>query len=138
MRCNTVFANSKYRMAAVVAVRGGTARPWRTFIARLTDVTEIRAARPLHEISANSRHIAKLSGSAREQRVGKERVSLANQRMMSDGAVPCQRTDSHSACRGFSYLLEGKAVHVDQLRRSFHVQLHEIDQAGAAGDKPAL
>ena len=55
--------------------------------------------------------------------------------MSSEVGVSHQRTDPQPTFGGALDLVEREAVHVDQMRRRLDLELHQIEQVGAAGDE---
>src|ERR1700720_4754423 len=68
MRRDASLAGAEDCVHAVEAFKGGATAAWLAFVARGCRVVKIIAARPLQEIAARRRHIAKLRGCARNDR----------------------------------------------------------------------
>jgi hypothetical protein len=60
---------------------------------------------------------------------------LPHPRICRKVGVADQRADTQAAFRGVFDLVERQTVDVDQGRWCLHLQLHEIEQVGAAGNE---
>jgi hypothetical protein len=97
MRRNAVLAPAEHCVQAVLAMQRIAACARFTPVAGAHDVVEVTAARPLHQVAADSRGVAELRRSAGEQRFGNGRIGAGEIRVMSEVGVPYQRTDAHAA-----------------------------------------
>ena len=62
-------------------------------------------------------------------------VVAAHARIGGEIGVAHQRADPQPAFRRRLDLVEAEIVHVDQVRRRLDLQLHQVEQVGAAGDE---
>ena len=78
--------------AARVATGAGVA-----FVAGAGDIVEIGATRPLHEIAADRRGVAKLCGGAGQERLGDGGKAPREIAIVGKIGIADQRTDAHAA-----------------------------------------
>ena len=109
--------------------------PGCAFVAGLVGVVEIGAARPLQQIARGRCRVAQLPDGAREQRARQHAIVAAHARIGRKIGVAHQRADAQPAFGCGLDLVELKTVHVDQMRRRLDLELHQIEQIGAAGDE---
>ena len=105
------------------------------FVAGLVGVVEIRAARALQQIARGRRLVAQLAGGAGEQRARQHAIVAPHARIGGEIGVAHQRADAQAAFRRGFDLVEREAVHIDQMRRRFDLELHQVEQVGAARDE---
>jgi hypothetical protein len=106
-------------------------------VAGLVGVVEIGAARALEQIAGRGGAVAQLHGGAGQQRARQHRVILPHALVRGQVGVAHQRADAQAALRRGLDLVQRQAVHVDQMLRRFDLQLHQVQQIGAAGDEAA-
>ena len=104
-------------------------------VARLVGVVEIRAARPLQQVAGGGRLVAQLARSAGDQRAGQHAVVAPHARVGRKIGVAHQRADPQPAVGSRLDLVQREVVDVDQVRRRLDLQLHQIEQVGAASDE---
>ena len=80
--------------------------------------------------------VPQLRGGAGENRLGKDGVVPADDGVMREGGVAHGGADFQAAIRQPLDAVERKAVDVHHALRRFDVELHQIDQRGAAGEEP--
>src|SRR5437762_7887417 len=78
MHSDALMACAQNRMNAVEAVDSRAACPRLSLIAASGGVVEVITARPLHQIAADRRHVAKLWRGTRQNGLGKQRVATLN------------------------------------------------------------
>ena len=105
------------------------------FVAGGGRVVEVVAAGPLQQVAAGRRLVAQLPAGAGEQRPREQRPVAANGRVGGEVAVADQRADPQAALRGRLDAVEVEPVDVDQPVRRHHLELHQVEQVGAAGDE---
>ena len=71
------------------------------------------------------------ASSARDEQA----IVAPHARIGGEIGVAHQRADAQPALRRRLDLVEREAVHVDQVRRRLDLQLHQVEQVGAAGDE---
>ena len=102
----------------------------------LVGVVEIGAARALKQIAGRRRLVAQLAGRAGEQsRASSTRIVAPHALVGRKIGVAHQRADAQPAVRRGLDLVEAKAVDVDQMRRRLDLELHQVEQVGAARDE---
>src|SRR5581483_10626708 len=97
-------------------------------------VPVVRAARALKQVAPDGRRVAKLRGRAGEQRLGKARGEAADLPVLRDRGVRRERADLDRAVAHLD-AAEIELAHVDHALRTEHLDLHQIDEIGAAGEK---
>ncbi len=123
-------------MDAVEAGERGTAGAGVALVARLGDVIEVIAARPLQQIAAGGGLVAQLGAGARQQGAAQYAVALAHAGVGREIAVANQRADTQAASGSLFDLVERQPVDVDEFRWRLDLELHQVEQIGAAGDDP--
>ena len=114
---------------------GGAAAAGLAFVARLVGVVEIGAARALEQIAGGSRLVAQLAGRAGEQRARQQAIVAPHAHIGGEIGVAHQRADAQAAVGRRFDLVERQSVDVDQMRRRFDLELHQIEKIGAAGNE---
>ena len=95
-------------------------------------VVEISAAGPLQQIAADGRGIAKLRGSARQQRLGDRGIGLCKVRIVREVGIADQRADADAAIgKMFDAVEPGQPRDVDETVRAADAALHQVEQIGA-------
>ena len=121
-------------MKPVVAAAGVAARTGIALIAGACDVVEIGAARPLQEIAADRRGVAKLRGRSGQQRLGDRRKAPGEIAVVREVGVADQRADPHAAVGKVLDAVEaGKVADVDEAARAGDAALHQVEKVGAGG-----
>ena len=110
------FARTEDRVHAIVAVNGGAAAAGLSFVAGRRSVVEVMAARTLEEISACRGHVAQLLRGAGHDRAGENRITLLDERVISEIGVAHERADTQAAAGHAFDLLERQPSDVDQWR----------------------
>ena len=119
-------------MLAAEPAKRGTAAAGLAFVARLVGVIEIRATGALEQIAGGRRLVAQLAGGARKQRAREHAIVAPHALVGGEIGVAHQRADAQPAVGRRFDLVEREAVHVDQVRRRFDLELHQVEQVGAA------
>jgi hypothetical protein len=130
-------AGAEDGVAAVDSLERRAAAARLTLVARRRDVTEVAAPRALQQVPADARHVAQLSRGAQLQRLRDHRVVLPHGGIGRDVTHPLQRTDVQTlVVQGDAVQREPVDVH-DALG-GHHLELHQVDQGGAAGQERRL
>ena len=101
------------------------------FVAGHIGVVEIGATCALEQVARSRRLVAQLARGARDQRAREQGIVAAYTRIRREIGVAHQRADAQAAVRCRLDLVEGEAVHINQMGRRFNLELHEIEQVGA-------
>ena len=115
MQCG---AGAEDRVDAVEPVDRVAAAAGLPLVAPRGAVVEVVAARPLHQVAADGRHVPQLRRGAVQDRLRQQRVALANRGWRPASAVAHQRADAHAAV--------GQLVDAGQRQRG------DVDQRAAA------
>ena len=138
MRGDAGVARADHRVLPAEPADGGTAAAGLPFVARLVGVVEIRAAGALQEIARGRRLVAKLSRGPREQRAGEQAIVAPHARVGGKVGIAHQRADAQASLGSGLDPVERKPVDIDQMAGRFDLQLHQVEQVGAAGDEPGV
>ena len=128
-------AGAEDRVLPAEAADGGAAAAGLAFVAGLVGVVEIGAAGALQQIAGGRRLVAQLPRSAGEQRARQHPIVAPHARVGGEVGVAHQRADPQAAIGASLDLVEREAVDVDQVRRRLDLELHQVEQIGAAGDE---
>ena len=141
---DTILARPEHRVEAVHPVERRASRTWVALVAsRPTHVAEIGAAGALKHVAAEGRHVAQLRTRGEEQGLRQHRIGL------DDGRVPCgfghrrESTEPQTIrCGRDGGSIAAKRSHIHDMGRRHGLELHEVEQGGAAGEElrrePAL
>ncbi len=135
VRGDAVVAHAQHGVHPVDAAQRRAARPGHALVAGLGRVIEVGAPRALEQIPAGRGLVAKLRRRARQDRLRQQRIAAADAHVDGEGAVRDPRADAQAALRGLFDTGERQQADVDEMRRRLDLQLHEIDEVGAAGDE---
>ena len=91
------FTPAQHRVQSVLAVTGIASRARFALVAGARDIIEISASRPLQQIAADGRGIAKLCGGARQERLGNCGIGAGEIRIVREIGIANQRTDADAA-----------------------------------------
>ena len=105
-----------------------------SLVAGFCDVIKVIAAGSLQQIAAGGGLVAQLRAGARQQCTAQHRVALPHAGIGRKVAVSNQRADAQAALRRLFDLVERQPVDVDQHRWRLDLQLHQVEQIGAAGN----
>ncbi len=124
------------RVVPVVSAGGVAAAAGNPLVAAgAGGINEVQAARALHQVAADRRHVADLGRRARQNRAGEHRVLRARREMYRDGVVARGRADPQPAIVGRLDRVR-QPGDVDQPRRAFDALAHQVDKVGAAAEQP--
>src|SRR5215208_1374963 len=112
--------------------------PRLAFVAGHGGIAEIGAACPLQQVSRGRGHIAELRRSTREEGLRQGGVISLHGGMMGKIGVADSRSNLQPAVRRGFDPVEGQTVDINDLRRCFDVQFHQINQCRATGKKANL
>jgi hypothetical protein len=122
-------ATSRVAVLAL-ARRAPRARP--ALVARLRHVLEVRAAGALEQVAADGRDVAQLPRGPGEHGLGEQWVPLAHAAVGGERAVGDAGADPQPAAGGLLDL-RAEVAHVDEQPRRLDLELHQVDEIGAAG-----
>src|SRR5262249_42365747 len=119
-----------------VASRNGWAAGSRlTFVARHGDIAEVHTARSLQQVPGSSGHVAKLGRSSGKNRLREDGIVALYSCVMRQIGIMDLRANLQSAIGLVFNLVEWQTIDVEQPRRRFDLQLHQVDQSRAACQK---
>lgn len=131
-----MLARAENRMLALHAVARGAARAGVALVAGVeADVVEVMAARALHQIAADRRHIAQLRRGAGQQRGLQQRIVRAHQRMICGIGIADHRANADAAIGRCIDACQRQPADIDQPLWPFDAGLDQIEQIGAARDE---
>jgi hypothetical protein len=104
-------------------------------VARLVGVVEVGATRALQEIAGGGRPVAQLSRRAGEQGARQHRVVAPHATVGGEVGIAHERADAQTAVVRLLDPVEIQTIDVEQMRRRFDFELHEVEQVGTAGDE---
>ena len=111
---DAVIADAQYGMGTVEPLEGGAAGTGLPFVARRRRVVEIRAVRPLEQVTADGGHVAELGRRAGQNGFREERIPALDFFMVGHIRVRGEGAETESTvCPGFD-LGEGQVGDVDQ------------------------
>src|ERR1700676_550909 len=122
-------------MDPIEAVNGGAPGTRLALVAGVRRSAEVITAGSLHEVATGGRHVAQLRRRAREECLREQREMLGYRIVMGKVAVADHGADAQSSVRQSLNVVEWQVVNVHQCRGQHHIELHQIDQRGAAGDE---
>ena len=129
------LAPAEHGVQSVLAVAGVAARARLAFVAGAGGVVEIPASRPLQQIAADGRGIAKLRRGAGQQRLGNRGIGPGEIRIVREIGIANQRADADAAIgQTFDAVEPGQAGDVDETVRTRDPALHQVEQVGAGGE----
>ena len=112
------------------------ARAGLALVAGHVGVVEIRAARALEQVARGRRLVAQLARGAGDDARGSARHSrAARAHRRRDRCCVTSAPIAQAAVVGRLDLVEPEVLHVDQMRRRLDLELHQVEQVGAAGDE---
>jgi hypothetical protein len=76
-----------------------------------------------------------LAGGARNDCSGQNAIVTPYTKVACKCGIPNQSADAQSALRGWLDLVQTKILKVDKMAGRFDLQLHQIEEVGAASDK---
>ena len=124
-------------MLAAEAADCGASAAGPAFVARLVSIVEIGAAGALQQITRRRRLVAQLARGAREQRPREQPVIAPDPWIGGKVGVAHQSANAQTPFGRRLDLVERQAVHIDQMGRRLDLELHQVEQVGAAGDEAA-
>ena len=105
------------------------------FIAGLVGVIEIGAAGTLEQVAAGRRLVAQLPRGTRDDGPGKHTVVLANPSVCRQRRIADKCADTQAALPCLLDPVQPKILNIDEVRRRLDLQLHQVEQIGAARDE---
>jgi hypothetical protein len=99
-------------------------------------IAKISTTRTLQDVAAEGSHVPQLRTCGKLERVGDHRIVALDFRIGGDIRHPRQRAEPEvSAAQIDRGPPRGQRIDVDDSARLHHVELHQIDQGGAAGER---
>ena len=129
------LAHAHHRMLAAEAADGRAAAAGLAFVAGLVGVVEIGATGALEQVARGRRLVAQLARGAREQRAREQAIVAPHAGIGGEIGVAHQRADAQPSLGGRFDLVERQPVDVDQMRWCLDLELHQVEQVGAAGNE---
>ncbi len=129
------LARADHGMQAAETADRGAAAAGLALVARLVGVVKIGTARALEQIARGRRLVAELARSPGDERAREEAIVAPDARVRGEVGVAHHRADPQSAVVRRLDPVEAEAAHVDQMRRRLDLELHQVEQVGAAGDE---
>ena len=135
MRRDAVLTSAQDGMNAVEARERRAARARIALVAGFRDVIEVVTARSLQQVPRSRRFVPQLSARAGYNRARQYAVLPPHAAVRGQIRVRDQCPDPQTAVACILDAIEVESGKVDDVRRRFDLQFHEIEQVGAAGDK---
>jgi hypothetical protein len=129
---DAVFTRAKDGKRSIVTANRGTSCARLALVARMRRIAEVHAAGALQQVARRRCHVAQLRRCAGEQRLREHRIIPLDSRMMSDRRVSRQRAEDQAAPRRRLDTRERESIDIDQLIGMLDIELHQVDQRGAA------
>jgi hypothetical protein len=129
------LAGAQDRTTAADALQRAAAGAWLAFVAGLGGVVEVRATGALHQVAADGGLVAQLRRGAGDQGVGQHRIERAHAPVRGRRAVADHCADAQTAVGRRLDLRQRQAPDIDQMRRPLDLQLHQVEQIGAAREE---
>jgi len=107
----------------------------RAFVAAVQRVVKVRAARALKQIAADRCLVAELARGAGEQRFGEHPVAAADAHIGGSVGIRGLGADANSAIGQVFNIPQRQAADVDEMGGPLDLELHQIEQIGAAADE---
>lgn len=132
---DALVGDAEHRMHAIDAVHRGTAGAGIALVAVLIgDIAKVVATRPLHHVAAERRHVAQLSAGGELQRIRDHGIAALDLGMRGHVGHPCERAEPQASAAWLDRRPGvGQRIDIDDCGGPHHVELHQIDQRGAAG-----
>jgi hypothetical protein len=138
---DAVVADAEYGVHAIDAVERRTAGTAAALVARrIRHVAEVGAARALENVASEARHVAQLRARREIERLRDHRKVVADVGVRGGVGHSHQRAKPQAVGGALDLAERGiaEAVDVDHGVRLHDVELHRIDEGGAAGEKGRL
>src|SRR6266436_3370734 len=126
------LAPAEYGMQSILAVTGIATRARFALVAGAGGIVEIPTSRPLQQITADGRGIAKLCRCAGQKRLGHGRIGLGKIGIVREIGIANQRADADAAIgQTFDAIEPGQMRDVDEAVRTCDSAFHQVEQVGA-------
>src|SRR6266853_6271865 len=126
------LAPAEYGMQSILAVTGIATRARFALVAGAGGIVEIAASRPLQQIAADGRGIAKFRRCAGQKRLGHGRIGLGEIGIVREIGIANQRADADAAIgQTFDAIEPGQTRDVDETVRTGDSAFHQVEQVGA-------
>ena len=126
------IAAAHHRQLPRIAADRRASRTRPALVAGLVGVVEIGAAGALEQIARSGRLVAQLAARARHDRAGQHGVIAAHAHVGGQRGVRHEGADAQAALRHFLDPVQLQVLHVDQMGRCLDLQLHQVEEVGAA------
>ncbi|OFA00968.1 hypothetical protein DUPY_22520 [Duganella phyllosphaerae] len=114
------------------SAEGGATGAWRTLVAGLVGIVEIWTAGALQQVAGRGGLVAQLRAGAGQQGPRQHAVIAPHGGIGRQVGIAHQGADAQAALgRGFD-AVQAQAVDVHQVGRRFDLELHQVEQVGAA------
>jgi len=135
---DAVRACAQYRKCPVVSLDRGAAGARRALVAGHRRIAEVDATGWLQQVAGRRRHITQLRRGAGKQRLGEHGILALDYGVMSQVEVANERPDLQPPVLQLFDVAKRQMIDVDHLTWALDVELHEIDQGRATGNKSNL
>jgi hypothetical protein len=108
------------RLKPPIAARGG--------------VVEVGAAGALQQIAADGSFVVQLTRGSGQQRLGEDRVACSSVAIGGEVGIGRLGADPEPTVRLRLNRLQGQPADIDQMGRPLDLELHQVEQIGAAAD----
>jgi hypothetical protein len=119
-------------MHAAESIQRTAATARLALVAGLVGVVKVGAAGPLQQVPCRRRLVAQLTRCAGQQGTRQHRVVAPHARVRGQVGVAHQRTDAQAAVGHRLDPVQREVVHVDQVGGRLDLELHQVQQVGAA------
>jgi hypothetical protein len=135
VRGDAGLAGADDRVLAADAADGAAAAAGLALVAGLVGVVEVGAARALQQVAGGGRLVAQLARGAGQQRARQHAVVAPHALVGGQVGVAHQRADAQAAFGVGSILSSARPLTSTRCGRRLDLQLHQVQQVGAAGDE---
>ena len=124
-----------HRQLARIAADRGAARPWLALVAGHVGVVEIRAAGALKDVAGGAGLVAQLAAGARQDRTGQHAIVAPHAAVRRQRRIREICPDAEATVAGGLDPVELQVLDIDEVGRRLDLQLHQVEQVGAASDE---
>src|SRR3546814_8194306 len=108
---------------------------WSSDVCSSDLIVKIGTARALQQVSGGGRLVAKLTRCPGDEGARQQAVIAPDARVGSKVGVAHRCADAEPAVSGGFDPVERQAANVDEVRRCFYLELHEVEEVGPPGDE---
>src|SRR6202048_3812069 len=128
-------APAEHGVQSILAVTGIATRARLALVAGAGGVVKIPASRPLPDIAADGRGIAKLRRCAGQKRLGHGRTGLCEIRVVREVGIANQRADADAAIGQMFDAVEPRQMRdIDETAWTGYPALHQVEQVGTTSE----